>query len=52
MIYPAALKFVLALLGFMQPATRLPIVQLNGPAKAEIAQAMTEIADEYLAVAH
>ncbi|SEC84300.1 4-hydroxy-tetrahydrodipicolinate synthase [Bradyrhizobium erythrophlei] len=50
--HPAALKFALALLGFMQPATRLPIVQLNGPAKAEIAQAMTEIADEYLAVAH
>ncbi len=50
--HPAALKFALALLGFMQPATRLPIVQLNASAKAEVAQAMTDIADEYLAEAH
>ncbi|WP_338828586.1 4-hydroxy-tetrahydrodipicolinate synthase [Bradyrhizobium sp. 27S5] len=49
--HPAALKFALALLGFMQPATRLPIVQLNGSAKAELAQAMAELADEYLAAA-
>jgi 4-hydroxy-tetrahydrodipicolinate synthase len=35
----------------MQPATRLPIVQLNGSAKAELAQAMAELADEYLAAA-
>ncbi|MBR0899619.1 4-hydroxy-tetrahydrodipicolinate synthase [Bradyrhizobium tropiciagri] len=49
--HPAALKFALALLGFMQPATRLPIVQLGGPAKAEVAQAMAELADEYLAAA-
>lgn len=47
--HPAALKFALALLGFMQPATRLPIVQLDGSAKAELAQAMTDIADEHLA---
>ncbi|MCC8980703.1 4-hydroxy-tetrahydrodipicolinate synthase [Bradyrhizobium acaciae] len=49
--HPAALKFALALLGFMQPATRLPIVQLEAQAKAEIAQAMTDIADDYLAEA-
>ncbi|WP_166304062.1 dihydrodipicolinate synthase family protein [Bradyrhizobium sp. 2S1] len=47
--HPAALKFALALLGFMQPATRLPIVQLNGSAKAELAQAMAELANEYIA---
>lgn len=49
--HPAALKFALALLGFMQPATRLPIVQLDASAKAEVAQAMATLADEYLAVA-
>ncbi|MCA6098709.1 4-hydroxy-tetrahydrodipicolinate synthase [Bradyrhizobium australafricanum] len=50
--HPAALKFALALLGFMPPTTRLPIVQLNGSAKAEVSQAMAELADEYLAAAH
>lgn len=50
--HPAALKFALALLGFMQPTTRLPIVQLSGSAKAEVSQAMAELADEYLAAAH
>ncbi|WP_050426347.1 4-hydroxy-tetrahydrodipicolinate synthase [Bradyrhizobium tropiciagri] len=49
--HPAALKFALALLGFMQPATRLPIVQLGATAKAEVAQAMAALADEYLAAA-
>ncbi|WP_076865778.1 4-hydroxy-tetrahydrodipicolinate synthase [Bradyrhizobium mercantei] len=49
--HPAALKFALALLGFMQPATRLPIVQLDSRAKAEVAQAMAALADEYLAAA-
>ena len=49
--HPAALKFALALLGFMQPVTRLPIVQLGTTAKAELAQAMAELADEYLAAA-
>lgn len=49
--HPAALKFALALLGFMQPATRLPIVQLGATAKSELAQAMAELADEYLAAA-
>jgi len=49
--HPAALKFALALLGFMQPVTRLPIVQLGTAAKAEVAQAMAALADEYLAAA-
>lgn len=49
--HPAALKFALALLGFMQPATRLPIVQLGAADKAEVAQAMAALADEYLAAA-
>ncbi|MHC2468580.1 4-hydroxy-tetrahydrodipicolinate synthase [Bradyrhizobium embrapense] len=49
--HPAALKFALALLGYMQPTTRLPIVQLDTTAKAEVAQAMAELADEYLAAA-
>lgn len=43
--HPAALKFALALLGFMQPTTRLPIVQLDASAKAEVAQAIAGLAD-------
>jgi 4-hydroxy-tetrahydrodipicolinate synthase len=46
---PAALKYALCLLGFMQPNTRLPIVELDGTAKAEIASAITEIGGEDLA---
>jgi 4-hydroxy-tetrahydrodipicolinate synthase len=42
---PAALKYALGLLGFMFPATRLPIVELNADAKAEIASAIAEISD-------
>ncbi|MHC2332456.1 4-hydroxy-tetrahydrodipicolinate synthase [Bradyrhizobium sp. USDA 4454] len=49
--HPAALKFALALLGFIQPATRLPIVQLGGPARDAVAQAMAELADAYLGAA-
>lgn len=49
--HPAALKFALALLGFIQPRTRLPIVQPGTSARAEIAQAMTSLADQYLAEA-
>ena len=33
---PAALKYALHLLGFMAPATRLPIVELDDAAKAEV----------------
>ena len=43
---PAALKYALFLLGFMSPATRLPIVELTDDAKAEVASAIAEIGDE------
>jgi 4-hydroxy-tetrahydrodipicolinate synthase len=46
---PAALKYALCLLGFMQPNTRLPIVQLAEAAKAEVANAIAEIEDEDVA---
>jgi len=46
---PAALKYALCLLGFMRPNTRLPIVELADPAKAEVASAVAEIGDEDLA---
>jgi 4-hydroxy-tetrahydrodipicolinate synthase len=40
---PAALKYALCLLGLMAPHTRLPIVELADPAKAELARAIAEI---------
>jgi 4-hydroxy-tetrahydrodipicolinate synthase len=46
---PAALKYALCLLGFTSPNTRLPIVELNDAAKAEVASAIAEIGDEDLA---
>jgi 4-hydroxy-tetrahydrodipicolinate synthase len=46
---PAALKFALCLLGLMHPNTRLPIVELDEKAKAEVASAIAEIGDEDLA---
>jgi 4-hydroxy-tetrahydrodipicolinate synthase len=46
---PAALKYALCLLGFMSPNTRLPIVELEGSVKAEVASAIAEIGDEDLA---
>jgi 4-hydroxy-tetrahydrodipicolinate synthase len=46
---PAALKFALCLLGLMHPNTRLPIVELDEAAKAEVASAIAEIGDEDLA---
>jgi 4-hydroxy-tetrahydrodipicolinate synthase len=45
---PAALKYALSLLGLMQPYTRLPLVELEGAAKAAVAKAIAEIADEVL----
>jgi 4-hydroxy-tetrahydrodipicolinate synthase len=45
---PAALKYALCLLGFMQPTTRLPIVELAEAAKAEVASAIAEFEDEDL----
>jgi 4-hydroxy-tetrahydrodipicolinate synthase len=46
---PAALKYALCLLGFMSPNTRLPIVELDDAAKAEVASAIAEIGDEDIA---
>ena len=46
---PAALKYALCLLGYMSPATRLPIVELADAAKAEVASAIAGIGDEDLA---
>jgi 4-hydroxy-tetrahydrodipicolinate synthase len=46
---PAALKYALSLLGFMSPGTRLPIVELDACAKAEVASAIVAIGDEDLA---
>jgi 4-hydroxy-tetrahydrodipicolinate synthase len=46
---PAALKYALCLLGFMSPNARLPIVELAGPAKSEVASALAEISDEDVA---
>ena len=46
---PAALKYALSMLGFIRPSTRLPIVELAEPAKAEVARAIAEIGDEDLA---
>jgi 4-hydroxy-tetrahydrodipicolinate synthase len=46
---PAALKYALCLLGFMSPATRLPIVELTDAAKAEVAGAIAELGDDDLA---
>src|SRR5882757_6416031 len=46
---PAALKYALFLLGFMSPATRLPIVELTDDAKAEVASAIADIGDQDIA---
>jgi 4-hydroxy-tetrahydrodipicolinate synthase len=46
---PAALKYALCLLGFMSPATRLPIVELADAAKAAVTGAIAEIGDEDIA---
>ena len=45
---PAALKYALSLLGLINPATRLPLVGLDGAAKAAVARAVAGIADEDL----
>jgi 4-hydroxy-tetrahydrodipicolinate synthase len=46
---PAAVKYALCLLGFISPNTRLPIVELDDAAKAEVASAIAAIGDEDLA---
>jgi 4-hydroxy-tetrahydrodipicolinate synthase len=45
---PAALKYALSLLGLIDPATRLPLVELDDVAKASVAKAVAAIADEDL----
>jgi 4-hydroxy-tetrahydrodipicolinate synthase len=45
---PAAVKYALSLLGLMHPGTRLPMVQLDDPEKAAVANAIAGI-DEGLA---
>jgi 4-hydroxy-tetrahydrodipicolinate synthase len=49
---PAALKYALSLLGFMHPDTRLPIVELDEPAKAALARAVAGIDERQLALAN
>jgi 4-hydroxy-tetrahydrodipicolinate synthase len=46
---PAALKYALSMLGFVRPSTRLPIMELAEPAKAEVGRAIAKIGDEDLA---
>jgi 4-hydroxy-tetrahydrodipicolinate synthase len=46
---PAAVKYALCLLGLMPPNTRLPIVELANSAKIEIATAIAQLGDQYLA---
>jgi 4-hydroxy-tetrahydrodipicolinate synthase len=46
---PAALKYALCLLGFTPPHTRLPIVELNDAAKADVADAIAQLGDEDIA---
>ncbi len=46
---PAALKYVLSLLGLMDPAPRLPLVELDEPTKGEIARALSGLAEGDLA---
>ena len=47
---PAALKYALGLLGLMDPATRLPIVELDEPAKAAVAIALAGIDEDQPAI--
>jgi 4-hydroxy-tetrahydrodipicolinate synthase len=46
---PAALKYALCLLGHMSPATRLPLVELDDLAKAEVASTIAGLGDEDIA---
>jgi len=46
---PAALKYALSLLGLMDAAPRLPLVELDEAAKAEVARALSGMAEEDLA---
>jgi 4-hydroxy-tetrahydrodipicolinate synthase len=46
---PAALKYALSLLGLMLSAPRLPLVELDEAAKADIVKALSGLADDNLA---
>jgi 4-hydroxy-tetrahydrodipicolinate synthase len=46
---PAALKYALSLLGLMDPAPRLPLVEIDEVAKAEVARALSGMAEDDLA---
>ncbi|UFZ03767.1 4-hydroxy-tetrahydrodipicolinate synthase [Bradyrhizobium ontarionense] len=46
---PAALKYALSLLGLLDPTTRLPLVELEEPARRAVARAVATIAEEDLA---
>lgn len=46
---PAALKYALSLLGLMLPTPRLPLVELDEVAKAEVARALCGLAEDDLA---
>lgn len=46
---PAALKYALSLLGLMDPAPRLPLVEPDESAKAEIARAISGLTEDDLA---
>jgi len=48
---PAALKFALGLLGLIDPTTRLPIVELDEPAKSAVAIAFASIDEDQPAIA-
>lgn len=50
--HPAALKYALSLLGFIHPDTRLPIVELDEPAKATVARAIAGIDERQRARVH
>jgi dihydrodipicolinate synthase/N-acetylneuraminate lyase len=46
---PASLKYALSLLSLMRPHTRLPITELDGPARERVAGIIAAMADEDLA---
>lgn len=46
--HPVALKYALGLLGLMDPAPRLPLVELDERAKADVASALVELQQDDL----
>lgn len=47
---PAALKYALSMLGLIDPVPRLPLVELDESAKAEVARALSGLAEDDLSV--